>query len=496
MKGKAVLAIDVGTGSVRAAFISLGGKILGSGVHGHESDHRGHGVVQQSPMDWWFGVIAAVRRASEKLSGGVETEAIVCCGQMHAPVLIDHDGRLVESAVPLWNDKRAATLATRIASSSVPEHPPTYPNVPTSAWPGIKLAWMADNRPELISAAATLLMPKDFINFKLTGERATDWTEAGCSFMADVCSRSWDRSLASTLNIPERLLPPIRHSTDILGELTQEAAHELGLLPGTPVFAGAGDFPAALLGSGVTFPGQISDITGTSFLLTTISEHFSEHPDLMNVPTVNDLWGTFALVDAAGDAVQWARRALGSKRRSYASIVRSAMQTPAGAGGLLFLPYLTGERLGQGDTSRASFVGLTAGHDSRHMHRAVLEGVVFAMREAAAPMLGRGNGTHQVISAAGGARSLDWLQMKADILNAQVYPVVVEDAGLVGCAAIALAGLGVHRSLRSAAGAIVRYRPPVRPIPENQATYERMFEAFLSARINMQAVNTMLSKLS
>lgn len=489
-EGRTILAIDVGTGSVRAALVGPEGRIADIEARGHPSHRPSHGWVEQSPEDWWDGAVHTVRVLMRRHEQGTRIAAIVCCGQMHAPVLLGADGGLVEPSVPLWNDKRAEAIAASLS----PGRMARQFNPPTSAWPGIKLAWLASNRPETLDRAATLLMPKDYLNFRLTGERATDWTEAGCSFVADSRAREWDLAMASSLSIPPGILPPIRRSTDIVGALSTTAAEALGLEPGVPVLVGAGDFPAALLGSGVTAPGEVSDITGTSFLLTRIGPEPVRDSLMMNVPTVDGFWGAFAVVDAAGDAVRWARHALDRDRRSYAALARTVQEIGAGADGLMFLPYLTGERLGQGSASRASFLGLTAAHGSAHLHRAVLEGVTLAMREAAEPILAGPASPRRIISAAGGARSRAWLQIKADIFNTEIVPVRSEEAGLVGCAAIALAGLGYYATPAAAARAIVRFRPPVRPIPENVAIYDRMFAAFSEIRNHMKTINSVLGK--
>jgi len=409
---------------------------------------------------------------------------------MHAPVLIDRNKDLVRESVPLWNDKRAAALADSLDRS----HLPKQVNPPTSAWPGIKLAWMAHNDAPALEQAHRLLMPKDWMNLRLCGEIAMDWTEAGSSFLSDPETGSWSETCSTSLGIDPAILPPLLSSTAILGRVTAEVAAQTGLRAGLPVIVGGGDFPASILGSGVTEPGQVSDITGTSFLLTCLSMNPITGPDIMNVATATPGWGTFAVVDAAGDAIRWASRTLDRGIRSFEALSDEAEQAPAGAEGLLFLPYLTGERLGQGAGSRAAFLGLTAQHGPAHLHRAIMEGIVLAMNEAYAPIARVAGRPERIVSAAGGARSRLLLAIKASVFGCPVETPVEPEAGLVGTACMAFAGLGDFGSMAEAAKALVHYRAPTLPLSDLQPTYGDLATAFAAIRRAMPEINARLDQ--
>ena len=234
-------------------------------------------------------------------------------------------------------------------------------------------------------------MPKDYINFRLTGERAIDFTEATCSYLFDIRTRTWSQDVADVLELDIRKFPPLREAWDVLGVISKRAATATGLLEGTPVVVGAGDYPVSLLGSGVTQPGMGSDITGTSTLITLMTEAPVLDPIITNVQAISGSWGAFTVLDAAGDSMRWARRVFHERQYSYDQIVGLAGNAPAGAAGLLFLPYLNGERLGRKTNSRAQFVGLTSSHDTGHLHRAVMEGVAFASRRNIETIKKRGN---------------------------------------------------------------------------------------------------------
>ena len=248
---------------------------------------------------------------------------------------------------------------------------------------------MAEHDAQALARAATVLMPKDWINLRLTGVRATDRTEASMSFLMDAATGDWSDALLALTGVPRGLLPPIRDPLEVIGPLAAEAAGRLGLPAGLPVLAGAGDYPAALLGSGVMAPGMASDVTGTSTIITLLHEAPVIDAQVSNVATVEGNWGSLTLLDAGGDAVRWARRAFHANRRGYDEVTQAAAGAEAGAGGLFFLPYLSGERFGEHRNSRAQFFGLTAAHGLPELHRAVLEGVAFSVRLDARRAAGR-----------------------------------------------------------------------------------------------------------
>ncbi len=271
--------------------------------------------------------------------------------------------------MPLWNDKRTAGLVAEFERAFPDaDYLAASGNPPTPAWPGFKLQWLRDNDPDAYRAAETLLMPKDFINLRLTGERAMDTGDASCSFLMDPSTRRWSDAMLARLGLDRRLLPPIREPTQILGAVTAAAARETGLAEGTPVLVGGADYPVALLGSGVCRPGLASDVTGTSCILTLIADKPLLDPEICNVATVDGHWGGFVLLETGGDAMRWARRAFHEGALGYEEIVARAAQAPAGSDALFFVPYLTGERLGAHRNARAQFFGLGAGHGSAHLH--------------------------------------------------------------------------------------------------------------------------------
>lgn len=474
------LAIDVGTGSIRAALVDRAGTILGFAAREHEQIVPQFGWSEQRPEDWWTGTVATVREVLAR-SGGAEARvaALCACGQMHGTVLIDEDGRPTRAAVPLWNDKRTVTDVEAFAA----EHPAAAylartANPPSPAWPAFKLRWLAAHDPQAVAAARTVLMPKDWINFRLTGVRAQDWTEASMSFLMDAATRDWSDDLLALTGVERRLLAPIRSPLDVIGPLAPGAAAELGLAPGLPVLAGAGDYPAALLGSGVMAPGMASDVTGTSSIITVVNRHPVIDPAVSNVATVEGNWGSLTLLDAGGDAVRWARRAFHDNRRSYAEVAEDAARAEAGAGGLFFLPYLSGERFAEHRNSRAQFFGLTAAHGLAELHRAVLEGVAFSVRRELRGLQAGGQRPERFVAAGGGAKSPLWLKIKASMYRIPYLVPREPECGVVGAAAMMATAVGDAPDLAAAVARMVAFDAEVAPDPAWADRYDRMMPVY------------------
>ena len=473
-------AIDVGTGSIRSALVDRGGAILALASREHEQIVPRFGWSEQRPADWWAGSVATVREVLTLVEGAPARVAALCaCGQMHGTVLVDDHGRPTRDAVPLWNDKR--TLGG--VEAFVARHRPAAylartANPPSPAWPAFKLRWMAEHDAQALARAVTVLMPKDWINLRLTGVRATDRTEASMSFLMDAATGDWSDELLALTGVRRGLLAPIRDPLDVIGPLAADAAGELGLPAGLPVLAGAGDYPAALLGSGVMAPGMASDVTGTSTIITLLHEAPVIDAQVSNVATVEGNWGSLTLLDAGGDAVRWARRAFHANRRGYDEVTQAAAGAEAGAGGLFFLPYLSGERFGEHRNSRAQFFGLTAAHGLPELHRAVLEGVAFSVRLALGALQGDAPRPERFVAAGGGAKSGLWLRIKASMYGVPYLVPRELECGVVGAAAMMAAAVGDAPDLAAAVGRMVAFEREVAPEPEWAARYDRMMPIY------------------
>lgn len=473
------LAIDVGTGGLRAALVEANGRIIAFSHKEHEQIVPRYGWSEQRPSDWWDGTCITIREVLNKVDNAASRIAAICaCGQMHGSVLIDDDGQLTRSAALLWNDKRdvpqVEAFAARVSAARVLD---LTANVAGPAWPAFKIAWIAENDPKALARSTTLLMPKDWINFRLTGIRAQDVTEASLSFLMDWRTRTWSDEMCGLTGVPRGLLPDLRHPSEILGPLLPTVAADLGLSADIPVLVGAGDYPMALLGSGVTRAGMGSDVTGTSSIITLLHEAPVLDAEISNVIAANGTWGAMTLLDAGGDAVRWARRAFHGNDRSYALVAEDAARADAGSRGLFFLPYLAGERFADKRNSRAQFFGLKAEHGMAELHRAVLEGVAFSVRQKLDGLQGASGRPDRIVAASGGAKNALWLKIKASMYDVPYLVPEELECGVVGAAVLMAAATG-DGSVEDAAVRMVRFGGEVLPDPAWRDTYDRMMPIY------------------
>ncbi|MCW6508885.1 xylulokinase [Lichenifustis flavocetrariae] len=475
------LAIDVGTGSVRAALVDQTGMIVALAAKEQQQIVPAFGWAEQRPLDWWEGAIAAIRDVLTAVPEAARRIAAVCaCGQMHGTVLIDDDGALTRPTAPLWNDKRTAGLVASFeAAHDAAATLRAAGNPATPAWPGFKLAWIRDNDPEAYARTKHVLMPKDYVNFRLTGALAWDPGDASCSFLMDPATQAWSSAMIAALGLDLAKLPPIRPCGEVLGSVTRKAAAEMGLREGTPVLVGGADYPMALFGSGACRPGLASDVTGTSCIITAIADKPLLDPEICNVATIEGRWGPFVLLETGGDAMRWARRAFFGNDVGYDHLTAEAAKANPGAEALFFLPYLAGERLGRHRNARAQFFGLGAAHGMPELQRALLEGVAFAAaRHMRIMEQATGRRIERVIASGGGAKTPLWVKIKASVYGVPIVVPAEPECGLIGCAALAQTALGQHRSLPDAADALVRIAEVVEPDPAWAATYARMQPVF------------------
>ncbi len=485
------LAIDVGTGSVRAALVDAAGAILSIASVEQHQVVPAFGWSEQSVEGWWTGVVEAIRTVLGSVPGAApRVDAVCACGQMHGTVLVDGNGVPTRSHAPLWNDKRTTALVAAFeAEHAATDYLKETANPATPAWPGFKLAWLRDWDPEAYRQASHVLMPKDFINLRLTGEVAMDPGDASCSFLMDPRTGAWSTGMAAALGLDPSKLPPIRDGSDILGAVTSEAAVATGLLQGTPVLVGGADYPMALFGSGACRPGLASDVTGTSCILTLIAEEPLLDPEICNVKTIEGNWGPFVLLETGGDAMRWARRAFHGNAVGYDHVVAEAAKARPGSDALFFLPYLTGERLGRHRNARAQYFGLGASHGLPELQRAAMEGVAFAAaRHLRIMEAASGRPVERVIASGGGAKTELWLKIKASVYGVPIVVPEEAECGLVGCAALAQTAAGRYRGFGEAVDAMVRFTAEITPEAAWSDTYGRMQPVFDRLYAHSQAL--------
>lgn len=478
-----ILAVDLGTQSIRAALVTSDGRIAAIVGRPHDVASPRTGWAEQRPDGWWENAAGAIReviREAGVLNGQVA--GIVSCGQMHGPVGVDGQGSVTTQRTQLWCDKRCEEQCGRIRKDHDADAlAAVTANRPTSGWLGIKVRWLLDNEPEVYRKSRWFLAPKDFINFRLTGVAATDPSEASGTYLWDAGADRYSARMARVLGVDLDRFPPVVGAHDIVGGLTNAAAEETGLAAGTPVVCGGGDFLVSLLGLGLIGGGDAVDVTGTSTLFVVHRDAPVIHPFVQNLRHVAGGWAAFFMLDSGGMAMKWCRDLLGSTGRgsvTYEEMIALAETVDPGSRGLTFYPYLFGERRAENTCARGAFFGITHEHTAAHFARAVMEGAALSIGMNVVTLRGLGIVIDRVICAGGGTRNRLLTRIKADVLN---LPLVVSDepeSTIRGCGILGAFATGMIDDMEGTARARGGAAVTVAPSPDGTAAYRGVQERF------------------
>jgi xylulokinase len=488
-----LLGIDVGTGGTRALVINERGQVVSSAMEGHEPFASPRiGWAEQHPADWWRACGMAVREAlgQAKLRGS-QIACVGFSGQMHGAVMLDQRDQVVRPAL-IWCDQRteqqSRELTEKIGADRIIQ---LTCNPALTNFTVTKLLWVRENEPHHWSQVRSVMMPKDYVRFRLTGERATDMADASGTLLLDVAHRRWSPEVLAAAAIEEKLLPPLYESPEVCGKISAGGAADIGLQLGTPVVAGAGDQAAGAVGMGIVRPGAVSATIGTSGVVFAATDRPVLDPKgrlHTFCHAIPGRWHVMGVTQAAGLSLRWFRDRFGtgvarSTDRSmddpYDSLTAEAATVPAGCDGLLWAPYLMGERTPYLDPqARAALVGLTASHTRAHVIRAILEGVAFSLRDTLT-IFGEINvPVRNIRLGGGGARSLVWRQIQADVYGQEVELVEAEEGAAYGAAILAGVGARVWPSVEEACDAVVRVAQRVAPRPDSVAVMNTSYVAF------------------
>lgn len=468
------------------------GKVMASAASAHQPFASPQpGWAEQNPHDWWAACGVAVRRAVKQ--AGVRAEEIACVGlsgQMHGAVLLDADDQVIRPAI-IWCDQRTGRQVHELADSiGIDQLIRATCNPPLTNFTLTKLLWVREQEGQHWKRFRHLLLPKDYVRFRLTGERATDVADASGTLLLDVAQRRWSSEILSRAGIPGANLPALYESPDVCGQISAEGAQATELKAGTPVVAGAGDQSAGAVGMGIVQPGAVSATIGTSGVVFAATEHPAV--DLQGrihtfCHAVPGRWHVMGVTQAAGLSLQWfanqfAKDLQGDSSR-YTHLTNEANAVPPGAEGLYWLPYLMGERTPHLDLhARGALLGLTASHTRAHVTRAILEGVAFSLKDSLSIFDELGLPVERIRLGGGGARSPLWRQIQADVYQQEVEIVEAEEGAAYGAAILAGVGAKIWSSVDAACEAVVRVAQRMAPDPaaslvmqQNYLVYRKIY---------------------
>jgi xylulokinase len=493
------LGIDVGTGGSRAVLIDHNGQIIAAKTVEHAAFASPQtGWAEQDPRDWWRASVAAIRAIVEDDRVKVdEISGIGLSGQMHGSVLLGPQDEVLRPAL-IWCDQRTELQCQRltndIGASRLIE---LTCNPALTGFTLPKLLWVRDNEPDIWSQVRSVLLPKDYVRLRLTGDKATDVADASGTLLLNVTNRTWSAEVLAATNLDEAILPKLYESQEITGVLSAEAARETGLRQGIPVVAGAGDQAAGAVGVGIVQPGSVSATIGTSGVVFAATNQPALDPK-GRVHTfchaVPSRWHVMGVTQGAGLSLRWFKDQFGvidGHGDPYDHLSDEAASVPAGANGLLWAPYLMGERTPHLDpNARAALVGITASHTRAHVVRAILEGVAFSLRDSFEILKEMGVPAKSVRLAGGGARSALWRQIQADVYGQAVETVEAEEGAAFGVAILAGVAMKAWPSVDDACAAVVKTKARVAPDAKSAALMDRQYKAFKALYPALRSVSS------
>jgi xylulokinase len=472
------LGIDVGTGGSRALLVNRQGEVVAACTAAHEDMHMAQPLwAEQRPENWWDAVVTAIRGVLAQASvAGSEVRGIGLSGQMHGLVMLDAAHHVIRPAL-IWCDQRSQRqvdwVNAKVGTARVLE---CIANPVLTGFTLPKLLWVRDNEPPHFDRLRKVLLPKDYVRFRLTGEFATEVSDASGTALFDVVKRRWSFKLADAVGVDRAVLPECFESSDVTGAISREAAELTGLAEGTPVVGGGGDQAASAVGNGIVAPGIVSCTLGTSGVVFAHMEEVAYDP-AGRVHTfchaVRGKWHVMGVTQGAGLSLQWFRNQL-APGADYDALMDEAATAPAGSHGLCWMPYLMGERTPHLDAlARGGWVGLTAKHRRADLIRALIEGVTYSQRDCLDIVASLGVEIRSVRASGGGAKSPFWRQVLADVFAKPVVTLASQEGSALGAALLAMVGTGEYASVPEVCAAVIREEARVEPRWEDAEVYAR-----------------------
>jgi xylulokinase len=477
---KALLGLDIGTTGARCLAIDETGRVLAESIAEYPLFSPHPGWSEQNPEDWWAASSTVIGRVTKEV--GPDIAGIGLTGQMHGAVFLDGTDAVIRPAL-LWNDQRTQKECDEITDKVGAEALIRIAGNPAlTGFQAPKLLWLRNEEPSAYAHVKRLLLPKDYVRLRLSGQAATDASDASGTLLVDLRSRNWSDEILDALEIPRAWLPDVFEGPEATGSVLTSVADQLALRPGIAIAAGGGDNAAAAVGNGIILAGLASCSIGTSGVLFAHSDTLSPDPSgrlhafCHAVPYRYHLMGVTL---SAGGSLRWWRDVLGTA--SYEELGQLAAQAPPGSEGLVFLPYLTGERSPHLDPlARGAFFGLSSRHSAAHLARALMEGVAFSLRDCLDLMRETGTVPTEIRATGGGARSDLWRQLLADILDCGIVQTVSDQGPAYGAALLAGVAAGIHANIEEACATIEVRAETSEPDSERARLYDEYHAVYRS----------------
>ncbi|MGG7621441.1 xylulokinase [Bacillus coreaensis] len=495
---KYVIGIDLGTSAVKILLVNQKGEVCNEITKSYPLIIEKSGFSEQNPEEWVGKTTAGLTELLEQFEGDVnDIEGISFSGQMHGLVLLDENNQVLRNAI-LWNDtrttKQCKDIYEVVGKQTVLE---LTKNPALEGFTLPKILWVREQEPGIFQQTSTFLLPKDYLRYRMTGNIHMEYSDAAGTLLLNVTKREWSIEMLEAFGLSSTFCPPLVESHTFVGMLTTELANETGLSEATKVFAGGADNACGAIGSGILSEGKTLCSIGTSGVVLSYEArndldfegkvHYFNHSE-------ENAYYTMGVTLAAGYSLSWFKDTF-AKDEAFDQFLDGVDIVPAGSNGLLFTPYIVGERTPHADSNiRGSFIGADAAHERQHFVRAVLEGITFSLNESIEIFRSSGKKIDSIVSIGGGAKSNVWLQMQADIFNTKIEKLSSEQGPGMGAAMLAAYGCGWYPSLRECAEVFIKTSKTYLPIEENVKAYKKLFAIYQQVYTQTKELNQQLSE--
>lgn len=479
---KYVIGIDLGTSAVKILLVNQHGEVVHEVSKAYPLIQEKSGYSEQNPQDWVDQTIAGLSDLLQHFDGNPEDiEGLSFSGQMHGLVLLDENNEVLRNAI-LWNDTRTTAecqeIYDRVGKERLLE---TTKNIALEGFTLPKILWVKNNEPEIFGKAKTFVLPKDYVRYQLTGQIHMDYSDAAGTLLLDIAKKQWSKEICDLLDLDFRMCPPLVDSHTEVGKITPEIARITGLSEKTRVFAGGADNACGAIGAGILTEGKTLASVGTSGVVLSYEDSgekdFQGKVHYFNHGAPNAYY-SMGVTLAAGQSLTWFKNTF-AKNESFDDLLNEVDSVPVGSNGLLFTPYIDGERTPHVDASiRGSFIGIDSSHERKHFVRAVLEGITFSLNESVEIFRENGRVINEIISIGGGAKNEAWLQMQADIFNANIVKLQSEQGPGMGAAMLAAYGCGWYPTLQHCAEQFLKVDKVYEPTKERVESYKKLFKLY------------------